>query len=86
MNNKLKLEDKINHGLNEIVQAKWEQVMNETGVSKLDMPKEYFAVIRVLFQLGYQEGQTDTMDQMKDIYENDIDLFEEMFADEEVAS
>lgn len=86
MNKKLKLEDKINHSLNDIVQAKWETTMNESGISKIAVSEEIFALLRVTFQLGYQEGQTDTMDQMKDIYENDIDLFEEMFADEEVAS
>lgn len=80
---KLNVEDKINNDLTDIVQAKWEKVMNETGASKLSMPIEYFAVMRIYFQLAYQEGQADMLESMKEVYENDPDLFEEMFDDED---
>jgi hypothetical protein len=79
---KLNVEDKINNDLTDIVQAKWEKVMNETGGSKLSMPIEMFSILRVYFQLAYQEGYADMLGQMKEVYENDPDLFEHMFEDE----
>lgn len=85
MSNGLNLEDKIDSNLTEIVQAKWEKLMTETGAAKLAIPIEYFAVMRIYFQLAYQEGQADMLEAMKEVYENNPDLFEHMFDDDFVS-
>jgi hypothetical protein len=84
MDHKLNLDGKIDNDLTEIVQAKWEKVMNETGAHKLALNLEVFAVLRVYFQLAYQEGQTDMLDTMRDVYHNNPDHFEYMFEEDEV--
>ena len=83
MNNS-NLEEKINHHVTEVVQGKWEKDMEDTGISKLAIPEEYVAIMRVCYQLGYQGGQTDTFNEIKDIFNNDIDAFQEMFDDDEL--
>lgn len=85
MSNGLNLGDKIDNNLTEIVQAKWEKIMNETNGNKLALPIEVFSVLRIYFQLAYQEGQTDMLEAMKEVYENNPDLFEHMFDDEFVS-
>lgn len=84
MDHKLNLDGKIDNDLTEIVQAKWEKVMNETGAHKLSIPIEMFSLLRVYFQLAYQEGQTDMLDTMRDVYHNNPDHFEYMFEEDEV--
>lgn len=59
--------------------------MNETGGSKLAMPLEFFSVLRVYFQLAYQEGQADMIESLKDVYHNDPDHFEHIFDDDFVS-
>lgn len=77
------LEAKIEQELTELVQAKWETLVKETGTDKLAVPEEYLALVRIFYQLGYQEGQADMFTQVKEIYENDTDHFIEMFGDNE---
>jgi hypothetical protein len=84
MDHKLNLDGKIDNDLTEIVQAKWEKVMNETGAHQLAIPIEMFSLLRVYFQLAYQEGQTDMLDTMRDVYHNNPDHFEYMFEEDEV--
>jgi len=73
---------KVNKDLEAIVQAKWEKVMTETESSKLALPVELFKIMRVYFQLAYQEGYADVFQEMKEVYHNDPDLFEAMFDDD----
>lgn len=75
----MKVSGKLDEDLNAIVQAKWEQTIKETDAANLPIPIEMFSIIRVFFQLAYQEGQADTIAQLKQIYENDVDLFQEIF-------
>ena len=84
MDQKLNLDGKIDNDLTEIVQVKWEKVMNETEAHKLAIPIEMFSLLRVYFQLAYQEGQTDMLDTMRDVYHNNPDHFEYMFEEDEV--
>lgn len=73
------LEDRIEHHLTPLIQEKFELLVKETGTNKLIIPKEYMALVRIFYQIGYQEGQKDTFNQIKDIYNNDVDCFIDMF-------
>ena len=80
----MKLEEKIEHHLTPLIQAKYDRLIEETGTSKLEIPKEFFEMLRMLFQLGYQEGHNDMFEQVKKIYDDDPDYFVDMFEKEDI--
>lgn len=76
------MDSKIDKDLTALVQDKWERFVKESDIDNLRLPIEAFKVMRVVFQLAYQEGQADTFTQLKQVFEEDIDLFEEIFEDD----
>lgn len=79
MNN---LEELIEDHLTPLVEEKWELAVKQTNMGSMLIPQEYIALMRILFQIGYQEGHTDTFKQLQDVYNNDVDGFIEIFEDE----
>ncbi|WP_144509902.1 hypothetical protein [Bacillus sp. FJAT-22090] len=75
----LKIARKIEEHLTLLTQEKWNELMIELGASKLLITKEQLMFSRHMYQIAYQEGCKDTHEQMKDIYFNDPDEFQEMF-------
>lgn len=73
------IENKINETMNKLIQQRWEEMVKATDLDNLRLNKEMFSLMRVVFQLGYQQGQTDDFIQMQEIYDNDPDLFQAMF-------
>lgn len=76
MNN---LDELIEDQLTPMIQDKWEELIKGTNISSMDIPVEHVALMRILYQLGYQAGNTDTFTQLKDVYNNDVDGFIEIF-------
>lgn len=72
-------EGKIEKEINELAQARWKEIVEDTGAANLTMPIEYFAIMRQYFQLAYQQGYNDLLTQMQEIYDNDADLFITIF-------
>lgn len=75
------LEDMIDDHLTPFVEDKWDEVVKDTGICHMTIPKEHVALMRILFQLGYQEGHTDLFKQFQDVYYNDVDGFIDIFED-----
>lgn len=61
------------------VQNSWEQVVKDTNLERLNLPPEFVAILRLYYSIAHNEGQESMMDVMRDIYDNDIDLFESFF-------
>lgn len=76
MNN---LGELIEDSLTPLVEEKWELALKDTNMGSMLIPQEYIALMRILFQIGYQEGHTDLFKQMQDVYNNDVDGFIELF-------
>lgn len=64
-------------------QKHWEQMMKEAGLVDIEMSQESLSIVRLVFSLGVNAGQGDMMDSMREIYNMDIDLFEEFFNEDE---
>lgn len=79
MNN---LEEMIEDHLTPLVQARWDLAIKGTGICNMSIPEEYIALMRILFQIGYQEGNSDLFKQLQDVYNNDVDGFIEIFEEE----
>lgn len=64
-------------------QKNWEEMLKETGLVKLNMSQETLSVARLVFSMGVNAGQVEMMDSMREIYNMDVDLFEEFFDEDE---
>lgn len=79
-----KFDSKVVNELNRMAQARWKEIMDETESARLSLTEEQFKIMRVYWQLSYESAVADTMTQMKEIYHNDVDLFQTIFEEEEV--
>lgn len=70
---------KTDRATEELMQLAWETKMRESGMDKLDLKENELSMTRGGFLLGFGSGGEAMLNQMRDIYENDIDLFESFF-------
>ena len=73
------IEGRIEPQLTALVQAKWEELIKDTGIDMQGATIEQLILMRDMFQIAYQYGISDHHQQIKEIFHNDIDKFEEMF-------
>lgn len=78
----MELDTKLEKDLAELAQARWKEIVEETGIVNLGLEMDMYSIIRQYFQLAYNQGYSDLLVQMQDIYDNDTDLFVTMFEKE----
>lgn len=60
-------------------QHSWEQTVKETELVKLGLPAETVSTLRLYYEIAYNSGQAQMFCTIKEIYDNDLDLFESFF-------
>lgn len=80
---KLGLDDKVENELNRMAQVRWKEIIEETEAQLLGLDENTYKIMRVYFQMAYEAATADTLIQMKEIYHNDVYMFQAMFEDDE---
>lgn len=80
-----KLEDKIESDYAALAEGRFHELLKDVDLTHLEIPAPFLAIMKMakqMYQIGYQDGNKDFFAQMKEIYDNDPDLFQQMFEDE----
>lgn len=64
-------------------QERFKEIAEETGLANLLITPDVVSMLKVWFQLGYQEGRMDMFYEIKEIYDNDVDQFIAVFDEHE---
>lgn len=62
-----------------VVQTNWEETLGASDLLDLNLPKEFMDIVQAYYEKGHNAGESAAIDSMREIYENDVDLFEEFF-------
>lgn len=62
-----------------VSQQNWLDSMKKSGLDKLELPQSVLNLMQQAFELGHNSGQVLMLDVLKDIYDNDVDTFEDIF-------
>lgn len=63
----------------ELRQQEWKEMMQHTGMDKLKLTQDQLSLMRLCFTLGFDAGADTMMDILKDIREQDTEVFENLF-------
>lgn len=77
-----RVDEKINQELNKVAQERWKQIVEGTDLANLPLTMDQFSILRVYFQLGYNQGQADLHGQYQEVFHEDVDLFEKLFEED----
>lgn len=62
-----------------MAQESWKRMVEETGLDKLVLDKSIIIVLRQYHQLAYLQGRKDMLEQIQELYDEDIDLMMTVF-------